>query len=250
MKIAKLYLENKWCNLKKGLVKSIREIYEDKLLFNWLVIMIVCSALLLLLSFEIFFKVDYEILSIAILFIKRAIILVMLLSFFVIMFALYTIDCRALEREFKKITGLESINFNFPKDLILSLLRDENEIVNDNEKVFTLVRDNVKKLDGNQIMFTLTRIKLYKNPMSIRDTVITIIVSLLGLISYDFFEPVLDVFLSCLIFYGAVFLTWYFSNRRKMYICNVLEEFLNFRLVQLEQKGKDNFLKNRIRKYK
>lgn len=130
--------------------------------------------------------------------------------------------------------------------MILSFLTN-TRVVNDNERFFNLVHASVQKLNRKEALFALVRIKNYKDPMYLRDTVITLIIFILGLFKIDYYVTLFSKFWVFIIFYGMVSLSWYFTHRKKIYMRNVLEDFLADRISQFEKNESIN--RNSSRKY-
>lgn len=162
------------------------------------------------------------------------IFLIFITSIFFSMYAIYTIDIRSLIKMLNEIEGVKSLSLIYPKDLIKSiLLNHDSELKLDNNDFYNKTLNAINRLDKESILFALTRIKLYRNPMTLKDTVISIAGISITYLTFLFSGHKLTL-ITLFLFYGVVFLTWYFSNRKKIYICEVLEIFLTQRLSDLE----------------
>lgn len=122
-----------------SLTNQIKDVYRDKLL-SWSFILFI----LLLGITEISFRLKAPNL------VTNLLIIIASISIFVTLFAVYTKDIRALEKELKRIHELKNLNMSFPKNMLMSILTTESEVKNDNEDFFSLVSRSVEKLNKQQ----------------------------------------------------------------------------------------------------
>ncbi|MBS7577158.1 MULTISPECIES: hypothetical protein [unclassified Enterococcus] len=213
--------------MKKLLKKMKKDLEDDTLLRYSFILMLFypCIYLVPLLkqyTSNIIFEIVY--------------LVAIIFSTFVLLLVEYTIitkEIRKFNRILNQIDDLKLIDFGFPNDLINSIVLKNQIIKNNHKKVYQYLSEAIHGLNKQETLFALIRIKNYKNPFSFMDTIVSIILFIFGYFSLSVLSKQIYFILALLLVTFPFFLTYYFSYKKKMYICNILKDLLNFHLDEL-----------------